>query len=70
MLCHQVTLDESKEAETVELKKKLVQETELLMAYQSKIRMQTDGLHSREKKELQDRVSLRRAELEQKVVLQ
>lgn len=49
------------------MKKKLQQETEQLMAYQSKIRMQTDGLHSREKKELQDRVSLRKAQLEQKV---
>lgn len=51
------------------MKKKLQQETEQLMAYQSKIRMQTDGLHSREKKELQDRVSLRKAQLEQKVCL-
>ncbi|XP_067928403.1 serine/threonine-protein kinase TAO1-like isoform X2 [Watersipora subatra] len=62
-----VTLDESQVAETEELKKKLEQETDMLTAYQSKIRMQTDGLHSREKKELQDRVSLRKAELEQKI---
>lgn len=64
-----MTLDESQVAETEEMKKKLQQETEQLMAYQSKIRMQTDGLHSREKKELQDRVSLRKAQLEQKVCL-
>ncbi len=47
----------------------LQQELELLNAYQSKIKMQTDAQHDRERKELEQRVSLRRALLEQKVVL-
>uniref|UniRef100_A0A665THZ1 non-specific serine/threonine protein kinase n=1 Tax=Echeneis naucrates TaxID=173247 RepID=A0A665THZ1_ECHNA len=43
------------------------QELELLNAYQSKIKMQTDAQHDREKKDLEQRVSLRRALLEQKI---
>lgn len=62
-----MTLDESQVTENQNLKQKLQQETELLMAYQSKIRMQTDGLHDREKKELESKMSLQRAELEQRV---
>lgn len=45
----------------------LQQELELLNAYQSKIKMQTDSQHDRERRELEQRVSLRRALLEQKV---
>ena len=37
------------------------------MAYQSKIKIQTEQQHQRERKQLDERVSLRRALLEQKV---
>ena len=37
------------------------------MAYQSKIKIQSENQHQREKKQLEERVSLRRALLEQKV---
>lgn len=49
------------------MKMQLQQELELLNAYQSKIKMQTDSQHDRERRELEQRVSLRRALLEQKV---
>ena len=62
-------LDDSQVAEEHELKQKLQQELELLIAYQSKIKMQTDSQHQRERKQLEERVSLRRALLEQKVRL-
>jgi len=45
----------------------LQQELELLNAYQSKIKMQTEAQHDKERRELEQRVSLRRALLEQKV---
>ncbi|KAL5016280.1 hypothetical protein ScPMuIL_005869 [Solemya velum] len=60
-------LDDTQVAEEHELKQRLQQELELLMAYQSKIKMQTEAQHQREKKELEDRVTLRRALLEQKM---
>lgn len=60
-------MDEAQEAECQVLKMQLQQELELLNAYQSKIKMQTDSQHDRERKELEQRVSLRRALLEQKV---
>ncbi|XP_056118093.1 serine/threonine-protein kinase TAO1-B [Rhinichthys klamathensis goyatoka] len=60
-------LDEAQEAECQVLKMQLQQELELLNAYQSKIKMQTDSQHDRERKELEQRVSLRRALLEQKI---
>ncbi|XP_064207485.1 serine/threonine-protein kinase TAO1 isoform X1 [Anguilla rostrata] len=60
-------LDEAQEAECQVLKMQLQQELELLNAYQSKIKMQTDAQHERERKELEQRVSLRRALLEQKI---
>ncbi|XP_058853930.1 serine/threonine-protein kinase TAO1 isoform X2 [Acipenser ruthenus] len=60
-------LDEAQEAECQVLKMQLQQELELLNAYQSKIKMQTDAQHDRERKELEQRVSLRRALLEQKI---
>lgn len=69
ILCptYQLRLDEAQEAECQVLKMQLQQELELLNAYQSKIKMQTDAQHDRERKELEQRVSLRRALLEQKV---
>jgi len=54
-------------AEEHELKQRLQQELELLMAYQSKIKMTTESQHQRERRQLEERVSLRRALLEQKV---
>lgn len=50
------------------MRMQLQQELELLNAYQSKIKMRTDSQHEREKKDLEQRVSLRRALLEQKVI--
>uniref|UniRef100_A0A8C6S681 non-specific serine/threonine protein kinase n=1 Tax=Neogobius melanostomus TaxID=47308 RepID=A0A8C6S681_9GOBI len=61
-------LDETQEAQCQALRMQLQQELELLNAYQSKIKMQTDSQHEREKKDLEQRVSLRRALLEQKVL--
>lgn len=60
-------LDDSQVQEELNLKQKLQQELELLMAYQSKIRMQLDAQHQRERKQLEDRVQLRKALLEQKM---
>lgn len=41
---------------------------ELLNAYQSKIKIQTEAQHERELQKLEQKVSLRRAHLEQKVL--
>ncbi|KAM4797150.1 serine/threonine-protein kinase TAO1 isoform 2-T2 [Rhinophrynus dorsalis] len=60
-------LDEAQEAECQVLKMQLQQELELLNAYQSKIKMQAEAQHERELRELEQRVSLRRALLEQKI---
>ncbi|XP_013387339.1 serine/threonine-protein kinase TAO1 isoform X2 [Lingula anatina] len=62
-----IKLDECQISEANELKHRLDQELELLMAYQSKIKMQLEAQHQREKKQLEERVSLRRALLEQKM---
>lgn len=63
----QLRLDEAQEAECQALRLQLQQEMELLNAYQSKIKMQTEAQHERELQKLEQRVSLRRAHLEQKV---
>lgn len=63
----QLRLDEAQESECQVLRMQLQQELELLNAYQSKIKMQTESQQDRERKELEQRVSLRRALLEQKV---
>lgn len=60
-------LDDSQIKDEHELKQRLQQELELLMAYQSKLKMQMEAQHQRERKELEERVSLRRALLEQKM---
>ncbi|XP_029026450.1 serine/threonine-protein kinase TAO1 [Betta splendens] len=60
-------LDETQETQCQALRMQLQQELELLNAYQSKIKMQTDVQHNREKKELEQSVSFRRALLEQKI---
>lgn len=50
------------------LKERLRYELEILIAYQSKNKMQADAQRNREKKELEDRISVRRSLLEQKVM--
>ncbi|KAM8853719.1 serine/threonine-protein kinase TAO1 [Synchiropus picturatus] len=60
-------LDETRESQCQVLRMQLQQELELLNAYQSKIKMQTEAQHEREKKDLEQRVSIRRALLEQKI---
>uniref|UniRef100_A0A8C1E1P9 non-specific serine/threonine protein kinase n=2 Tax=Cyprinus carpio TaxID=7962 RepID=A0A8C1E1P9_CYPCA len=60
-------LDETQEAEYQALRMQLQQELELLNAYQSKIKMHTDTQHEREVKDLEQRVSIRRALLEQRI---
>jgi thousand and one amino acid protein kinase len=49
------------------LNERLRYELEILMAYQSKNKMQAEAQRNRERKELEDRVKVRRALLEQKV---
>jgi len=49
------------------LKERLRYELEILIAYQSKNKMQADTQRNREKKELEDRIAVRRSLLEQKV---
>lgn len=65
----QIRLDESQEIECRVLQERLRYELEILMAYQSKNKMQADAQRNREKKELEDRISVRRSLLEQKVKL-
>ncbi|KYO39051.1 hypothetical protein Y1Q_0017441 [Alligator mississippiensis] len=60
-------LDESQEAEQQGLRRQLQQELELLNAYQSKIKMHTEAQHERERRDLEQRLSLRRALLEQRI---
>ncbi|NXF19267.1 TAOK3 kinase, partial [Rhodinocichla rosea] len=67
MASQALRLDEAQEAECQALRLQLQQEMELLNAYQSKIKMQTEAQHERELQKLEQRVSLRRAHLEQKV---
>jgi thousand and one amino acid protein kinase len=63
----QIRLDESQEVEVQQLKEKLERELEILIAYQSKNRMQAEAQRDRERSELSDRVNVRRDLLEQKV---
>lgn len=65
-----IRLDESQDTEVRQLKEQLQQELELLMAFQSKIRMQAEAQRNRERHELQERVAVRRALLEQKMELE
>ncbi|MEE6503807.1 hypothetical protein FKM82_004966 [Ascaphus truei] len=67
MASQALRLDEAQEAECQALRQQLQQEMELLNAYQSKIKMQTEAQHEREMQKLEQRVSLRRAHLEQKI---
>lgn len=61
-------LDESQEVECHQLKDRLKYELEILTAYQLKNRTQAQAQRDRERKELEDRVSVRRALLESKVM--
>ncbi|XP_072443401.1 serine/threonine-protein kinase TAO3 isoform X2 [Chiloscyllium punctatum] len=67
MASQALRLDEAQEAECQGLKHQLQQEMELLNAYQSKIKMQTEAQHEREFQKLEQLVSMRRARLEQKI---
>lgn len=49
------------------MRERLNYELEILMAYQSKNKMQAQAQRDRERNELEERVSVRRALLEQKV---
>uniref|UniRef100_A0A673N5X4 Serine/threonine-protein kinase TAO3 n=1 Tax=Sinocyclocheilus rhinocerous TaxID=307959 RepID=A0A673N5X4_9TELE len=68
MASQALRLDEAQEAECQALRQQLQQEMELLNAYQSKIKIQTEAQHEREQQKLEQKVSLRRAHLEQKVL--
>lgn len=63
----QIRLDESQEVEAQVMRDKLQRELEILMAYQSKSKMTAEAQRNRERAELEERVSVRRALLEQKV---
>jgi len=65
--CEQVRLDTTQVAEASDLRHRLQDEMDILMAFQSKICAQTDALKQRERKELDERVSARRLQLLQKV---
>ncbi|TTH54097.1 Serine/threonine-protein kinase TAO3 [Bagarius yarrelli] len=67
MASQALRLDEAQEAECQALRQQLQQEMELLNAYQSKIKMQTEAQHEREQHKLEQKVSLRRAHIEQKI---
>ena len=63
----QIRLDESQEGEANQLSDRLHRELEILTAYQSKSRMAADSQRARERRELEERVSVRRALLGQKM---
>jgi len=60
-------LDESQEGECAQLRDRLQYELNILTAYQEKNRQQAQTQRDRERKELEERVSVRRALLESKV---
>ena len=62
-----IRLDESQEVEAQVMRDKLQRELEILMAYQSKSKMTAEAQRNRERTELEERVSVRRALLEQKM---
>lgn len=62
-----VKLDQSQEKECNDLKGSLRNEMVLLHAYQSKTRLQQEAQHHREIKDMEERVSIRRARLEEKI---
>jgi len=62
-----IKLSDSQEKERQRLKQTLQKEIELLTAYQSKVKIFSETQHERELKELEQKVSMRRAVLEQKM---
>ena len=60
-------MDESQEREANELVERLQRELEILAAYQSKSKMAAEQQRTRERKELEERVAVRRTLLEQKM---
>lgn len=60
-------LDESQEGEFSQLRDRLQYELNILTAYQEKNRLQAQAQRDRERKELEDRVNVRRGLLESKV---
>lgn len=65
-----IRLDESQVVECHHLKDRLLYELEILMAYQSKNKMQAEAQRNRERKELEDRVAVRKSLLERKMELE
>lgn len=65
-----VRLDESQMMECQQLKMQLEHELDMLTAYQSKSKMQAEAQRNRERRELEDRVNVRRALLEQKMEME
>lgn len=63
----QLRLEAEQEAECQALKRQLQQEMELLDAYQSKTKAQAEAQHEHDMQKLEQKASLRRAHLEQKV---
>nr|CAB3266811.1 serine/threonine-protein kinase TAO3-like [Phallusia mammillata] len=59
-------LSDAQEKDRTQLSMQLQQELELLTAYQSKVKKVTEAQHERELKDLEQKVSLRRAMLEQR----
>ncbi|KAL0266580.1 UNVERIFIED_CONTAM: hypothetical protein PYX00_009082 [Menopon gallinae] len=62
-----IRLDESQVVDGKKLKDKLYYELDILMAYQSKNKMQAEAQRNRERMELEDRVAVRRSLLKQKM---
>lgn len=62
-------LDESQEHECQQLSDTLQYELDILRAYQTKNKTQAEAQRDRERKELQERVSIRRSLLESKVIM-
>ena len=60
-------MDETQELEESKLKEQLSNEEELLIAFQSKIRMQAEIQRAKERGELENRVQIRKQLLEKKV---
>ncbi|XP_013144217.1 PREDICTED: serine/threonine-protein kinase TAO3-like isoform X1 [Papilio polytes] len=62
-----IKLDESQMMECQQKKMQLEHELDMLTAYQSKSKMQAEAQRNRERRELEERVAVRRALLEQKM---
>merc|ERR1711962_1725668 len=62
-----IHLDEAQEHESTQLGDRLQHDLDILTAYQSKSRMAADSQRTRERRELEERVSVRRALLGQKM---